>query len=291
MPDALISGANGFIGKALIKALRLNNFSISELTRENGDIADSATWDAAPANQLVFHLAARTFVPDSWNNPTAFIHTNTIGTLQALEYCRKHGASLVYVSSYLYGNPTSLPISETAPIHTPNPYALSKKNAEDLCFFYHECYGVNVTIIRPFNLYGEGQKNSFLIPQLIEQAILDHRFHVKDLAPKRDYLHLNDFIRALVATTHLKGLHIINLGSGVSYSVEEIIQTICRLEGENHPILNDNIRRQNEIMDTVADIRVAKKILHWEPDISLETGLLRMLEYHRNLLSSQKGTH
>lgn len=287
MPDALISGAGGFIGKALTTALRLNNFSITELTRENGDIADPATWESAPAHQLVFHLAARTFVPDSWSNPTAFIHTNTIGTLQALEYCRKHSASLVYVSSYLYGNPTSLPIAETAPIHTPNPYALSKKNAEDLCFFYHQCYGVNVTILRPFNLYGEGQKNTFLIPQLIEQAIQDHHFHVKDLAPKRDYLHLDDFIRALVASTDLKGLHIINLGSGESYSVEEIIQTICRLEGQNYPIMNDNIRRQNEIMDTVADISLAKKLLRWEPNISIESGLLRMLQYHRNLLSSK----
>lgn len=287
MPDALISGAGGFIGKALTTALRLNNFSITELTRENGDIADPATWESAPAHQLVFHLAARTFVPDSWSNPTAFIHTNTIGTLQALEYCRKHSASLVYVSSYLYGNPTSLPIAETAPIHTPNPYALSKKNAEDLCFFYHQCYGVNVTILRPFNLYGEGQKNTFLIPQLIEQAIHDKRFHIKDLAPKRDYLHLDDFIRALVATTQLNGLHIINLGSGKSYSVEEIIQCICRLEGQNYPILNDNIRRQNEIMDTVADISLAKKLLRWEPNISIESGLLRMLQYHRNLLSSK----
>lgn len=291
MPDVLISGAGGFIGKALTTALRLNNFSITELSREKGDIAEPATWEAVPAHQLVFHLAARTFVPDSWSNPTAFIHTNTIGTLQALEYCRKHGASLIYVSSYLYGNPTSLPISESAPILTPNPYALSKKNAEDLCLFYHQCYNVNVTIIRPFNLYGEGQKNSFLIPQLIEQALVEHRFHVKDLNPKRDYLHLDDFIRALVATTQLNGLHIINLGSGRSYSVEEIIQTICRLEGKNYPILNDNIRRQNEIMDTVADIRLAKKLLDWEPLISLESGLQRMLQYSHNQLSLKKTTH
>lgn len=291
MPDALISGAGGFIGKALTTALRLKDFSITELSHEKGDIAESATWEAAPSHQLVFHLAAKTFVPDSWSNPTAFIHTNTIGTLQALEYCRKHGASLVYVSSYLYGNPTALPIAETAPIHTPNPYALSKKNAEDLCFFYHQCYGVNVTIIRPFNLYGEGQKNSFLIPQLIEQALVEHRFHVKDLSPKRDYLHLDDFIRALVATTRLNGLHIINLGSGKSYSVEEIIQTICRIEGENIPLLNDNIRRQNEIMDTVADIRIAKKLLDWEPLISLESGLQRMLQYYHNQLSLKKTTH
>jgi nucleoside-diphosphate-sugar epimerase len=281
MPDVLITGASGFVGKPLSDTLRLKQFQVTELTRQHGDIAETSTWQSLPKCKLVFHLAARTFVPDSWTNPTGFIHTNTIGTLQALDYCRKTGASLVYVSSYLYGNPASLPIPETAPLHTPNPYALSKKNAEDFCSFYHHTYGVNVTVLRPFNLYGERQKKSFLIPQLIGQAVEQQAFHVKDLEPRRDYLHLDDFIRALVATIPLSGLNIINLGSGESHSVQDIITTICQLEGKNYPIDNENVRRQNEIMDTVADISVAEKQLNWRPLISLESGLKRMLKHYR----------
>jgi nucleoside-diphosphate-sugar epimerase len=281
MPDVLITGANGFIGKALSDQLRHNHHRVAEITRADGDIAAATTWEKLPAHQLVFHLAARTFVPESWNHPTEFIQTNTIGTLQALEYCRKHNASLVYISSYLYGNPLSLPIPETAPVHTPNPYALSKKNAEDLCLFYRQCYGVNITIIRPFNLYGEEQNDSFLIPQLVKQAIEEQSYHVKDLSPKRDYLHIDDFIRALMATIDLKGLHIINLGSGISYSVQEIISLINQLEGKNYPIYCENIRRQNEIMDTVADISLANQLLHWKPAVSIDTGLQRMLQHHR----------
>lgn len=281
MPEVLITGANGFIGKALSDQLRHNHHRVTEITRADGDIAAATTWEKLPHHQLVFHLAARTFVPESWNHPTEFIQTNTIGTLQALEYCRKNNASLVYISSYLYGNPLSLPISESAPVHTPNPYALSKKNAEDLCLFYRQCYGVNITIIRPFNLYGEEQNDSFLIPQLVKQAIEQQSYHVKDLAPKRDYLHIADFIRALMATIDLKGLHIINLGSGISYSVQEIISLINQLEGKNYPIHCENIRRQNEIMDTVADISLANQLLHWKPAVSIETGLQRMLQHHR----------
>ena len=282
MPDVLITGANGFVGRQLIARLREEEHQVTELTHAAGNVADAATWASIPPHSFVFHLASRTFVPDSWKDPAAFIHTNAIGTLQALEYCRKHGASLIYVSSYLYGNPHTLPISENAPLFTPNPYALSKKNAEDFCVFYHQCYGVNVTILRPFNIYGEGQSNQFLIPQLVEQAVYEQAFHVKDLEPRRDYLHLDDFIRALIATSSLSGLHIINLGSGKSHSVQEIIQTICQLEGKNYPIQDDGLRRPNEIMDTIADITLAGELLQWKPAISLEEGITRMLQFSRS---------
>ena len=282
MPDMLITGAKGFIGKALSDNLRSNHHLVTELTRADGDISDPSTWQKLRPHQIVFHLAARTFVPESWIYPTEFIQTNTIGTLQALEYCRKNNASLVYISSYLYGNPASLPIPETATLHTPNPYALSKKNAEDLCLFYHQCYGINITIIRPFNLYGEEQNDSFLIPQLVKQAIEQQAFFVKDLAPKRDYLHIDDFIRALLSTNELKGLHIINLGSGKSYSVQEIISIINLLEKKDYPVHSENIRRQNEIMDTVADIQLANQLLQWQPAVSIETGLHRMLQQFRS---------
>lgn len=282
MPDVLITGANGFVGRQLTARLREEKHQVTALTHAAGNVADAATWASIPPHSFVFHLASRTFVPDSWKDPAAFILTNAIGTLQALEYCRKHGASLIYVSSYLYGNPHTLPISENAPLFTPNPYALSKKNAEDFCVFYHQCYGVNVTILRPFNVYGEGQGRHFLIPQLVEQAVYEQAFHVKDLEPRRDYLHLDDFIRALIATSCLSGLHIINLGSGKSHSVQEIIQTICQLEGKNYPIQDDGLRRPNEIMDTIADITLAGELLQWKPAISLEEGITRMLQFSRS---------
>ena len=283
MRKLLITGADGMIGSHLCRQLQALNYSYTKLTRKNGDIAAAATWQAIEPHDVVIHLAAQTFVPNSWKNPAQFIETNTMGTLQALEYCRKHGAALICMSSYLYGNPAALPIPETAALFTPNPYALSKKMAEDVCRFYHNSFQVPVTILRPFNLYGEGQDSSFLIPMLIQQSLENEAFRVKDLLPRRDYLYIDDFIKALISCIPLQGYHVLNIGSGISYSVQDIINTLQQIQQTHLPVLSEEQQRPNEIMDTVADISEAKKYLHWQPDTSLETGLRRMIAHYQAL--------
>jgi nucleoside-diphosphate-sugar epimerase len=280
MHKLLITGANGFIGSLLRKQLPKEVYSVTALTRKDGDINQSATWQSVPTCDVVIHLASQTFVPDSWNNPAKFIETSSIGTLQTLEYCRKTGAAIIYISSYLYGNPAVLPIPESAPLFTPNPYALSKKTAEDFCRFYHDCFQVPVTILRPFNLYGEGQNTSFLIPMLIDQALNKQAFYVKDLLPKRDYLHISDFINALIACIPLRGFHLFNVGSGTSYSVEEIIGLLQKIQNTQYPVYSENVQRPNEIMNTVADIQLAKRSLQWHPNITMEEGLALLLQNH-----------
>jgi nucleoside-diphosphate-sugar epimerase len=280
MHKLLITGANGFIGKKLSQQLPAENYAITTLTHQQGEITHAATWQSLPPNDVVIHLASKTFVPDSWNNPGFFIETNTLGTLQALEYCRKYGAAMIYISSYLYGNPSALPIPETAPLFTPNPYAFSKKTAEDYCKFYHDCFQVPVTILRPFNIYGEEQHASFLIPMLIEQALHQNEFRVKDLLPKRDYLYINDFINALIACIPLRGFHLFNVGSGISYSVEEIINLLQKIQNTQLPVYSENSQRPNEIMNTVADIQLAKQVLQWQPSTSMEEGLRRLLHHY-----------
>jgi len=280
MHKLLITGANGFIGSLLRKQLPKEVYSVTALTRKEGDINQSATWQKVPACDVVIHLASQTFVPDSWNNPAQFIETSSIGTLQTLEYCRKTGAAIIYISSYLYGNPAVLPIPESAPLFTPNPYALSKKTAEDFCRFYHDCFQVPVTILRPFNLYGEGQNTSFLIPMLIDQALNKQAFYVKDLLPKRDYLHISDFINALIACIPLRGFHLFNVGSGTSYSVEEIIGLLQKIQNTQYPVYSENVQRPNEIMNTVADIQLAKRSLQWHPNITMEEGLALLVQNH-----------
>lgn len=280
MHKLLITGANGFIGSLLRKQLPKEVYAVTALTRNEGDINQSATWQSVPACDVVIHLASQTFVPDSWHNPAQFIETSSIGTLQTLEYCRKTGAAIIYISSYLYGNPAVLPIPESAPLFTPNPYALSKKTAEDFCRFYHDCFQVPVTILRPFNLYGEGQNTSFLIPMLIDQALNKQAFHVKDLLPKRDYLHISDFINALIGCIPLRGFHLFNVGSGTSYSVEEIIGMLQKIQNTKYPVYSENVQRPNEIMNTVADIQLAKTSLQWHPKITMEEGLALLLQHH-----------
>lgn len=274
MNNVLVTGANGFIAQYLIPALQQNKYRVLELTSAMGNIADAATWQNLPPANVVLHLAAKTFVPDSWQNPIQFINTNVNGTLQALEYCKQHNARLIFISSYLYGNPTSLPINEQATIYTPNPYALSKKMAEDVCRFYATSYGVPVTIIRPFNIYGPHQPASFLIPTIIQQAIKKMPITVKDLVPKRDYIFINDFIDAVLKSIDLKNnFTVLNIGSGTSYSVADLITTIQYLLQTNVAVISLNQQRQDEIMDTMADISKAKHLLNWQPTTNIQQGL------------------
>ncbi|HJV20408.1 MAG TPA: NAD(P)-dependent oxidoreductase [Flavisolibacter sp.] len=281
MLKILITGASGFVGNYLVKKLTDLGYEVVALSGKDGHIAAESTWSGLPSTDVVIHLAAKAFVPDSWSFPDVFLETNTIGTLRALEYCRKYKAKMIFISSYLYGNPKSLPIFETDPVYTPNPYALSKKTSEDYCRFYTEAYNVPTLILRPFNIYGYGQSTSFLIPLLIEQVLKQKEIHVKDLEPKRDYLHISDFIDAIVKSISFSGHDTINIGFGESYSVKEIIdkiQSICRT---NYPVKADAIARQAEIMNTVAGISKAKRLLNWQPRLTLAEGLTQMIEQHK----------
>ncbi len=273
MYKILVTGANGFIGKLLCSALKEIGHEVIELTSKEGNIALLQTWELIEPTQIVIHLAARTFVPDSWKKPDLFLETNTLGTLRALKYCKKNNAKMVYISSYLYGNADVLPIDETAPIFTPNPYALSKKTAEEYCRLYAASYGVKTVILRPFNIYGNNQNPSFLIPEIIDQVLHQKKVHVKDLEPKRDYLFIDDFIQAIIKSIAIEQFEIINIGSGVSYSVKEIIDMVQEICGTNYPVTSSSEKRTAEIMDTIADISKADRLLHWKPMISMKEGL------------------
>ncbi len=281
MTDVLVTGARGFVGNHLVKALGQRNISCIEVTRENGEISDRSTWDELPPSDVVVHLAAKTFVPESWKNPEAFYSTNIGGTLQALEYCRKHSARMVMLSSYLYGMPDQLPIPETAPIRAVNPYMFSKKTAEESCRFYAEAFGVSCIVLRVFNIYGPGQNDDFLVPTIVNQAVQGDEIVVNDLTPKRDYLHITDLISAIVSAIHSDlEFEIMNIASGVSFSVEDVIRFTQSASGRSIPVKSRGIVRENEIMDTVADVSKAERVMGWSPTITLEDGIAMLVEHY-----------
>ena len=225
----------------------------------------------------MIHLAAKSFIPDCWKAPAQTIQTNFGGTLNALEFCRRRGARLIFTSAYVYGHPESLPISELHRTDTNNPYSFSKKIAEDLCRFYYEQYQTPVNIFRIFNIYGPGQRESFLIPTILKQINGGH-IEVSDLAPRRDYLYIDDVVLAIeLALMKEHEYFLLNLGSGRSYSVKDLVEMIIRLSGKDVTYSSRESVRENEILDTVADISASKKLLGWEPKISLEAGLLKLI--------------
>lgn len=284
MIDVLVSGAAGFIGQALVRRLEQNgHFRLIRLERGDGDVAAAATWADVPAADVVIHLAGRTFVPDSWKDSAAFLHTNILGTEQALAYCRRHGARLILPSTYVYGVPPYLPIDESIPPHPSNPYAQSKWMAEQLCDFASRSYGVSSIILRLFNVFGPGERPDFLIPTIMRQVRDGGEIRVQSLTPLRDYVFLDDVVEAIVqALNGPLGCHRVNIASGQSYSVRQVIEMIQAVAGTDLPIISAAVERPQEIADTRADISLAKQLLNWEPRSSFLEGLRKIYDGGRS---------
>jgi len=278
----LITGSSGFIGKNLKEELLKKDFLIEAFNSAQGDIASTKLNFQNISH--VFHLAGKSFVPDSWKNPEEFDRVNIEGTKNVLEFCKENGASLTFVSSYVYGIPEKLPISEMHRLHPSNPYAQSKKRAEDFCIYYRSTYKLPVTIIRPFNIYGKHQPEYFLIPEIIKQLNDSSlpEITLQDLKPKRDYLYMDDFISAIIKLFEKKLQGTFNAGSGYSMSVQEIVDIIFKVSDKSKPIKSTEAVRKNEIPDVVADISKLKKETDWEPKISFEEGIKRILEAEKN---------
>lgn len=280
MIDVLVTGAEGFIGRALVARLRAEGpVDVLPLSSRDGDVADAGTWDRLPPARVVIHLAGRSYVPDSWKSGADFLRVNVLGTEHALAYCRRHGAALVLASAYVTGIPTRLPIHEDDPARPSNPYALSKLMAEELCEFASRTGGVSATVLRLFNVYGPGQRREFLIPTIIDQVRQREEVRVLSLAPRRDYVYLADVVEALVrAARPSTGFRRINIGSGVSHSVAEVIATAQAVAGTHLPVVSDAVERPQEIPDTVAGIVRARDLLGWTPRWSLRDGINQIFE-------------
>lgn len=272
----LITGSNGFIGSHLVQRLEKEGANIIPIDVSRGiDITDWEQVKDYHDIDAIYHLAAKTFIPDTIDDPKETYLINLVGTLNMLELGRRSGTKkFVFASSYIYGYPKYTPIDEGHPVNPTNPYSRTKFLSEELCRAYYEDYGLKCVIIRAFNVYGEGQRNNFLIPSILKQ-IRDGEIALKDPEPRRDFLYVEDLVEAYIRAAEYSGsdLEIFNIGSGVSYSVDEIMRTILDITKEKIKVSYLYERRENEIMNTVADITKAKEKLGWEPKFSIEEGL------------------
>lgn len=285
----LVTGHNGFVGRNLVKELKNLDAQVLILNDKYGRV-DLRQWERIKNSfkteevNFIYHLAAETYVPISYENPRKVYDVNLLGTLNILELARLVNAEkIIYISSYVYGKPQYLPIDEEHPTKPNNPYSRSKLLAEQLIKSYYQDFGLRFVIFRPFNIYGRGQSPNFLIPSIIKQ--LEHgRIILKDYKPRRDFIHVQDVVKALIKGAKLKkDFDTFNLGYGKSYSVKEIVDKIIHIHGKQVPVKYVNERRKNEIMDTVADIRKAKNELGWAPQIDIEKGLADVVERYKSL--------
>jgi nucleoside-diphosphate-sugar epimerase len=270
-----ITGSRGFVGKLLCSKLRDLNYKIIEINIESGyDIRKLEDLKKVPKFDVLIHLAARSFVPDSYLFPADYYNTNINGTINVLELCRKFNARIIFTSSYVYGRPKYLPIDESHNLNAFNPYAQSKLIGEQLCNAYKRDFNVGYTIFRPFNIYGPGQNMNFVIPKIIDQAFKG-QIVLKDPRPKRDFVYIDDVVDAYIKAIHNFEVdsYIFNLGYGRSYSIEQIVNKIQIHMKRKIDVVFSHEYRQNEIMNTVADISHIMKKLDWEPRTSIDDGI------------------
>jgi UDP-glucose 4-epimerase len=278
--NVLVTGSSGFVGRHLVDQLRKEGARVLCFDITDGkDITQWADWETITGTDVVFHLAAITFVPTSQASPRNTYHINVTGTINALEYCRLHKAKIVFTSSYVYGNPNYLPVDEKHPVNPTNPYARSKVAGELICKSYSEDFNVKCVILRPFNIFGPGQREDFLIPEIVNQIKSRDQVTLKDLTPKRDLLYISDAVDAYVAAAGYDGsnFEVFNIGFGKSFTVRAIAETLIRLSNKDMQLTSLNTKRQGEINETVADIRKAKELLDWEPVVAIDEGLREVL--------------
>lgn len=275
--NIVITGSSGFIGRYLINVLR-EKYNIIELDLKNG--VDIRKWNSLTAVshfKFIIHLAAYSYVPDSFKNPYDFYFNNYLSTLNILELARRNKAKVIFLSSYLYGSPKYLPIDEIHPLSPHNPYAQSKLICEKLCEGYFRDFGLPITIFRPFNIYGKGQNDTFLIPSIIKQ-IDNGIITLKDPRPKRDFIYISDVINAITKSLETEDdYYVFNIGSGISFSVKEVVESIIELTNNKVHVVFTNEIREGEVLDSIADISKISSVLNWKPEVSFNEGLFKTI--------------
>jgi len=272
----LITGTSGFIGKNLIKKIP-EYYTPIEKNGKKIDLRNREKVLKMKKVNTVIHLAGKTPYSKKSSNNEIF-ENNVLGTLNILEYCiARKVEKLIFVSSYIYGNPKNNPINENHVIQPHNTYAKSKYLSEELCKNYAKKFGIKVIILRPFNLFGDLQKKDFLISNIINSIENNKSIKIINKNNERDYLLIDDFIDVILKMINYDcKFEIFNVGSGKSYSFNQIIQLFEIKSGKK--IKRENkISKKNNIAKIQADITKISKKIKWYPKHNFEEGIEEIL--------------
>ncbi len=277
-----VTGSSGFLGSHLLPMLRQQGFEVIAISRGNGfDICNPASLQNLPPFNAIVHLAAKTFVPDSYNHTAEFLSSNINGTLHALELCKKNKARFVYASSYVYGPPAYLPVDENHPVNLWNPYAAGKIIGEQLCQTYSKEFKLPVDILRIFNIYGPGQNPTFVIPKIIN-GVMEGRLDLETGTPKRDFVYVADVCKAILSCLNVEPgnvlANIYNVGTGDSHSVNQLVELAKKLCGKMAEVTFNAGTRPVEVPDVRANFAKIKVDRNWQPSVSLEEGMQRIID-------------
>ncbi len=306
----VITGAAGFIGSNLSKHLSGKGCTVvaidnlSSGTRENLDpradfhfldIRDEGIGPFFDGADAVFHLAAKTSLPDCMNHPQEAARVNVEGTVNVLEAARRAGVPrFVYAdTSAEYEGVHTFPTPEDV-LRPVSPYAASKHGGAAFCESYRELYGMNVTAVRYFNVYGPAQDWRRVVPPVMSAFIIRMLYGERPVIfgtgeKRRDFIYVddvNDFHVRILEDPAAAG-RVFNVGTGINYSVNEIYELVEGiLQTGLKPIYKPD--QPGEAQITLADITESRK-LGWEPKIAIREGLERTIHYIRERVLTASG--
>ncbi|MDE5902655.1 MAG: NAD-dependent 4,6-dehydratase LegB [Muribaculaceae bacterium] len=308
MKNIAITGADGFIGSHLTEALLAEGCHVKALAQYNsfnnwgwleqvshpslevvtGDVRDpNFCREFVKGADTVFHLAALIAIPYSYVAPDSYIDTNVKGTLNICQACRDAGVErlLVTSTSEVYGTALRVPIDESHPRQPQSPYSASKIGADAIAMSFYNAFGLPVTLVRPFNTYGPRQSARAIIPTIISQIASGQRvIKVGDLTPTRDFNYVTDTCRGFIeiARSPLTVGEEVNIATGTEVTMQQTLDTIARLMEADITWERDPARirpSKSEVFRLCGDNSKIKSLTGWTPQISLEEGLRRTIQW------------
>lgn len=306
MKKALVTGAGGFIGHHLVKALIEQGVEVTCFLRYTstasrglldylpvsmqnsykpvfGDIRNPEMMKIATEGcDTIFHLAALIGIPYSYVCPSDVISVNIGGTQNVLNAAIETGAKVIVTStSEVYGSAQEIPITESHPLNAQSPYAASKTGADQLALSYHATYGLPVTICRPFNSYGPGQSQRAIIPTVLAQAMFSDSIELGSSEPTRDFTFVGDTVAGFLTIANSPEVsgRTIQFGTGREVSIGEMVEMAIAAVGKPHIKVNfstpERLRpKASEVMRLIASTALATELTGWKPEVSLEEGLV-----------------
>jgi len=295
----------GFIGSALVPALVALGHRVRVLDRKSrpADLASEVEWiqadfpdadgvdEALAGSDVVYHLIASTAPVDMAKDLAADLTHNVKATLEFMERCkaRKVGKLVFASSASVYGNQDSEKVSETSPTNPLSPHGIQKLTIEKYLLMARQLNELNTQIFRIANPYGPGQSLrgrqgfvAIVLGNLLRQEATRLR---GDGSARRDFIHVTDVAEALASMgMRPGGPPVLNIGSGQSTSLKELIDRIGAISGHK-PLIQQLEPLEHEIKDSCFDIALARA-QGWAPRISLEKGLLQVAAHHGLLASS-----
>jgi UDP-glucose 4-epimerase len=310
----LITGGAGFVGSHLSerfveeghKVVCLDNlmngnvanirhlFSYRNFKFINDDIRNSDRMTSLMIDvDAVVHLAAQIHVDRSIVEPKMTYDINVTGTQNILEAARMHDVEkIIYASSSeVYGTAQYAPIDEKHPLNAPHPYGASKIAADRMCHAYNETYGMNVVIVRPFNLYGPRQKDSGYggVISIFIKRVLNNLPPVifGDGLQTRDYTYISDMIEGYVKilNSRKKMNAPINFGTGKEIRIVDLAKKIIKITGTDLKPVHVH-ERPGEVRRLIADVTKARN-LGWTSKVDIDKGLSKLVDWYKNYRSEE----